>query len=307
MSNRSQSSYRNSDLARNKGKKGGFLGFFNSTLKRHRSEVGLVEDSHNSTTIIRIIVGLLLVHLIIIGGVILHGKIDAGSSAVADSALTPPPVVEVPSTVAPQPVPGPVANPGHITQPTPSGAVAVEEPVVEVEAVEPVSTPATPATPTTPTVSPADTPHKVAVLGTGETLTRFAAKHNTTVAAVLAINPEITNPNRIAAGTNIRVPLPADSAEAKQIAADREAARMEREGVAYKVRSGDNLGKIANRFGTSVSAIQKLNNMSNTNIRIGQEISIPATPKAREYAKDPNAFFSKPASSRNNTNNKRRR
>ena len=90
MSQRSQSSYRNSDLARNKGKKGGFLGFFNQTFKRHRSEVGLVEDSHSSTTIIRIIVGLLLVHLIIIGGVILHGKIDATGSAVADSALTPP-------------------------------------------------------------------------------------------------------------------------------------------------------------------------------------------------------------------------
>lgn len=304
MSQRSQSSYRNSDLARTKGKKGGFLGFFNQTLKRHRSEVGLVEDSHSSTTIIRIIVGLLLVHLIIIGGVILHGKIDAGSSAVADSALTPPPA-EVTTVVAPQPVPGPIANPSHITQPVPTGAVAVKP--VEVEAVEPVAATTTP-TPAEPTTTPADTPHKVAVLGTGETLTRFAAKHNTTVAAVLAINPEITNPDRIAAGTNIRVPLPANSEEAQQIAADREAARMEREGVPYKVRGGDNLGKIANRFGTSVSAIQKLNNMTGTNIRVGQQISIPATNKAREYAKDPEAFFSKSASSRrNNKNNKRRR
>ena len=305
MSHRSQSSYRNSDLARNKGKKGGFLGFFNQTFKRHRSEVGLVEDSHSSTTIIRIIVGLLLVHLIIIGGVILHGKIDAGNSAVADSALTPPPA-EVTSTTAPQPVPGPTANPGHITQPmqvtpvatTTTQPVATVETETDAEPVEPVEA--------TTTTTPADTPHKMAVLGTGETLTRFAAKHNTTVPAILAINPEITNPNVIAAGTNIRVPLPADSDEAKRIAADREAARMEREGIPYKVRSGDNLGKISGRFGTGVGAIQKLNNMTGTNIRVGQVIQIPATPKAREYAKDPEAFFRKQSAPRRNTTKRRR-
>lgn len=303
MSHRSQSSYRNSDLARSKGKKGGFLGFFNQTFKRHRSEVGLVEDSHNSTTIIRIIVGLLLVHLIIIGGVILHGKIDAGNSAVADSALTPPPA-ETATPTAPQPVPGPVANPGHITQPlpatpvvtTPTQPIAAADTEVDAEPVEAVEP--------TATTNPADTAHKMAVLGTGETLTRFAAKHNTTVQAILAINPEITNPNVIAAGTNIRVPLPADSEEAKRIAADREAARMEREGVPYKVRSGDNLGKISNRFGTSVTAIQKLNNMTGTNIRVNQVIQIPATAKAREYAKDPEAFFRKPSTPRRN--NRRR-
>ncbi len=304
MSQRSQSSYRNSDLARNKGKKGGFLGFFNQTFKRHRSEVGLVEDSHSSTTIIRIIVGLLLVHLIIIGGVILHGKIDATGSAVADSALTPPPA-ENTAPVAPQPVPGPTANPGHITQPLPVTPVATtptpppEGATAGVAGAEPLG-----SVGPVETTTPADTPHKMAVLGTGETLTRFAAKHNTTVQAILAINPEITNPNVIAAGTNIRVPLPANSDEAKQIAADREAARMEREGVPYKVRSGDNLGKIANRFGTGVSAIQKLNNMTGTNIRVGQVIRIPATAKAREYAKDPEAFFRKPSTPRRN--NRRR-
>ncbi len=45
----------------------------------------------------------------------------------------------------------------------------------------------------------------------------------------------------------------------------------------YKVKSGDNLEKIARRHGTTVSAIQKANGMSkgSTRIRAGQKIKIP--------------------------------
>ncbi|ACE85097.1 lytic transglycosylase [Cellvibrio japonicus] len=43
----------------------------------------------------------------------------------------------------------------------------------------------------------------------------------------------------------------------------------------YRVKSGDTLGAIARRFGTSVAAIQKVNHLTNTNLRIGQELAIP--------------------------------
>lgn len=45
----------------------------------------------------------------------------------------------------------------------------------------------------------------------------------------------------------------------------------------YKVKSGDNLGAIATKFGTTVSAIQAANGMGKkTNIRAGQTLKIPA-------------------------------
>ena len=44
----------------------------------------------------------------------------------------------------------------------------------------------------------------------------------------------------------------------------------------YKVRRGDNLSKIAKRFGTTVAAIQKANSMSGTRIDIGDKLKIPA-------------------------------
>jgi LysM repeat protein len=40
----------------------------------------------------------------------------------------------------------------------------------------------------------------------GEWLSRIARQYNTTVSAILAINPDITNPNRVSVGQRIRVP-----------------------------------------------------------------------------------------------------
>lgn len=47
-------------------------------------------------------------------------------------------------------------------------------------------------------------------------------------------------------------------------------------GVIYTVQSGDNLSKIAKRFGSSVKYIQNANKISNpNNVRIGQELFVP--------------------------------
>jgi membrane-bound lytic murein transglycosylase D len=43
----------------------------------------------------------------------------------------------------------------------------------------------------------------------------------------------------------------------------------------YKVKSGDTLGALAKRYGTSVAAIQTANNLKSTNLRVGQSLSIP--------------------------------
>lgn len=53
----------------------------------------------------------------------------------------------------------------------------------------------------------------------------------------------------------------------------------------YKVKSGDTLGAIAKRFGTSVAAIQSANNLKNTQLKIGQSLSIPGqAPMDSPYA-----------------------
>ncbi|MDV7186627.1 LysM peptidoglycan-binding domain-containing protein [Lutibacter sp. TH_r2] len=44
--------------------------------------------------------------------------------------------------------------------------------------------------------------------------------------------------------------------------------------IRYKVRSGDFLGKIANRYGVSVSNLKRWNNMRSTRLRIGQYLTV---------------------------------
>lgn len=284
MRNRSQSTYRSSGLARTKVKKNKVVALFSNIFMQQRSEVGLVDDRCNSTFIIRIIIALLLLHLIIIGGIILHGKVEETQPTATATLVAPPAAAEVVHPTAPEPVPGPTANPvTHITQ-TPSTAVAVVPNEAEVVAIPPVEPTPAVVEPTPAHVTPpAEVAHKTVQVTSGDNLRRIAERNNTTVDAILAINPEIKNPNVLVAGHKIRIPLPADSQEAKALAATREAERVEKEGLDYTVKSGDTLSKLKNKFGTSVPAIQKLNQMGNsTNLRVGQKIKIPATEKAKK-------------------------
>ena len=56
--------------------------------------------------------------------------------------------------------------------------------------------------------------------------------------------------------------------------------------VRYRVKSGDYLGKIANRYGVKVSQIKRWNNMRSNNLKIGQRLTIyPRKPVAAQTAK----------------------
>ena len=73
-------------------------------------------------------------------------------------------------------------------------------------------------------------------------------------------------------------PAPAASAPAAQpepAAAEPEAAPAPQpEATYHRVRRGDTLGKIARQYGTSVRAVQQLNNLRSTNIRVGQRLRV---------------------------------
>lgn len=49
----------------------------------------------------------------------------------------------------------------------------------------------------------------------------------------------------------------------------------------HTVRKGDTLYALSRRYGVSISSIQKLNNMSGTNLRIGQRLKIKEIPKPK--------------------------
>jgi LysM repeat protein len=89
----------------------------------------------------------------------------------------------------------------------------------------------------------------------GDTLRKIAAKFNTTVDAILKINPQIINPNIIYVGQAIAIPAGPST---------------------HVVQKGDTLRIIANKYGTTVDAILALNpGIKNPNlIYVGQVIIV---------------------------------
>ncbi len=98
----------------------------------------------------------------------------------------------------------------------------------------------------------------------GETLRGIAAAHNTTVAALAAAN-RLADPDLILVGQVLDLAGGGRTANAAAT-------------TTYRVRSGDTLGTIASRHGSTIAAIVQANRLTNPNlIRIGQELAIPAS------------------------------
>ncbi len=273
-------SFTNSGLGRAKPERHVFRSFINNNLKRNRSKIGLVEDRTSSTTIVRIIIGLLMLHLVIIGGVLLKGHFDKAAAGVAVSpSLTPPPSVAKPAAppeeVLPQPAPAPAvaATTGnHITQPVelfPEGGAAatVEAPaaapvVVTPPVIEPA--PAAPAAEPAP-AAPAEATTTIKYLvSSGDTWYGIAEKHGVSIDALKAANPTAARKNHLYQGSYISVPVKADSAAAQAAAAE---APAEPEGATYTIKRGDTLARIAKKHKMSVPALMKLNNLSDKDAR----------------------------------------
>jgi LysM repeat protein len=96
---------------------------------------------------------------------------------------------------------------------------------------------------------------QVYIVQRGDTLRKIAARFNTTVDAILQVNPKISNPNLIYAGQAINLPAGLST---------------------HVVQKGDTLRIIAARYGTSVEALLKLNpQITNANlIYVGQVIRV---------------------------------
>lgn len=89
----------------------------------------------------------------------------------------------------------------------------------------------------------------------GDTLWKIAQRFRTTVDAIKRLNNLISDSLRI--GQQLKIPT------GNQVV------------QYYTVVAGDSLWKIANRFGTTVDAIKRLNNLTSNNLSIGQQLMIP--------------------------------
>jgi LysM repeat protein len=166
------------------------------------------------------------------------------------------------------------ANPG-ITNPN---LIFIGQVIEIPSGQEATATPTTaPSTPTpTPTPSGTTTTY---VVQPGDNLTRIAQRLGTTVQAILAANPQITNPNLIFVGQVIQIPSGQGPTPTPTTVPSTPTPTPTPSGTTttYVVQPGDNLTRIAQRFGTTVQAILAANpQITNPNlIFVGQVIQIP--------------------------------
>lgn len=112
----------------------------------------------------------------------------------------------------------------------------------------------------------------------GDTFSTIAPKFGVTVKALQAANPTV-DPAKLQIGKKIVIPPPAAVGSAG--AAGVPAPAGDNAGT-YKVKSGDTLTKIATDHHTTVKAIQSANNLTDSRIKVGQLLKLPARPAATD-------------------------
>lgn len=288
-----ETSLRDSMLGRGKPKHKRFHTFVNSKLKRHRSDTGLVEDRTSSTAVVRLIVGLLLVHLIIIGGVLARGQLIKSNSGLAVSpGVTAPPVAPPakkaePAAPAKQEAPAPV-NMTTVLKPAPAAQPAAQPAATPAPQVNHITqAPAAQPAPVQPTVAatpapqpapaPANTVKVNHYVQSGDTWGRVAAQYGTSVDALKGANPAAAANVNLISGTYLEVPVAADSEAAKAVVAEKEKTVEEAKPKTHVVKRGETLGGIANRNKITLKKLMQLNNLTpkdTRRIRPGMELKV---------------------------------
>lgn len=105
------------------------------------------------------------------------------------------------------------------------------------------------------------TPNSTYIVQRGDTLSNIAYRYNTTVSELQSLN-DISNPDFLQIGQVIRI--------------NGEASNIPEQTSQYTVQPGESLSVIAQRFGTTVSELQSLNDISNPDyLQVGQVLTVP--------------------------------
>lgn len=119
---------------------------------------------------------------------------------------------------------------------------------------------------------------KTYTVKSGDSISLIAQRFKVTKADLLKLN-KITNPDKIKVGQKLKLPsyvdlnAPAPVRKASHKAAAPKAGKAT--GGDYTVVSGDTLGGIAYRHGTTVAAIKQANALTSDRIHIGQKLAMP--------------------------------
>ena len=235
----------------------------------------------NLPVIVAVFVG---IHAVVFGGIMMAGcKPEQKSEAKkAPEPILPPitPPADFGSPVAPAPgALGGVAVPG-ILPPISSGSPLAPAPLPTTPIAPPVApAPVVPVAPIVPpvVVPPEPVPSapvgeaKVHVVAKNDSFSTMAKKHGVGTKAIEAANPGVDS-TKLKIGQKINIPAAAPKAVKAPAGS---AAAADSDGT-YTIKSGDNLGSIAKRHGTTVAKLRDANGLKTDQIKVGQKLKVPA-------------------------------
>jgi membrane-bound lytic murein transglycosylase D len=111
----------------------------------------------------------------------------------------------------------------------------------------------------------------------GETLSLLARKYRTSVPAIMEANG-LRSTKYLKVGWKLKIPTLETTGYRKrghQAVAPETKIAQTGEVDSYMVERGDSLWKIANRFGTTVRALQSLNGLEQNDLKVGQVLKVP--------------------------------
>lgn len=253
----------------------------------------LLEQKAKRKTNLPVIVAIFLgIHAVVLGGILMAGckpepKVEAKK---APEPVLPPitPPADLGSPVAPAPgIPGGAAAPGTLppigSAPAPGpgiGAAAPGTPGLAPLPSTPTPPPVAPIAPpvvTPPPITPEPAPAapageaKVHVVAKNDSFYTMSKKYGVGMKAIEAANPGVDS-TKLKIGQKINIPAAAPKA-AKTTGGS--AAVADSDGT-YTVKSGDVLGSIAKRHGTTVAKLREANNLKTDQIKVGQKLKVPA-------------------------------
>ena len=257
-----------------------------STPNPTNPQGSLLEQKAKRKNNLPVIVAIFLgIHAVVIGGILMVGckpepKPEAKRPFAPEPALppiTPPPDPVTPVTPAPTtPVPGGAA--------TPPGTL----PPIGAAPTTPAPTAPAPVAPITPApISPAPVADvaptgeaKTHVVAKGEYFATIAKKYGVTVKAIEAANPGVDS-TKLKIGQKLNVPAPAPKAPKTTAGKGPDAAPAPDADGTYTVKSGDVLGSIAKKHGTTVAKLREANGLKTDRITVGQKLKLPSGSAAK--------------------------
>jgi len=235
---------------------------------------------NNLPVIVAIFLG---IHAVVLGGILMAGCKPEPKPEPKRPAPEPvlPPITPPADLGLPvPPAPGTLPPVGSVPTPPPVAPIT-PPPIVTPPPVAPITPPSVVTPPpvaiTPPPAAPDPTPGeaKTHVVIKGEYFEIIAKKYGVTVKAIEGANPGVDS-TKLKIGQKLNIPASTPKTPKATAAKTADSAAPDADSSTHIVKSGDVLGTIARKYGTSVDKLREANGLKTDRITVGQKLKLPA-------------------------------